>query len=44
MKPPASLFTTLDWSALEGEVHPGETGQAVWRTVEIGELRVRRVD
>jgi quercetin dioxygenase-like cupin family protein len=24
--------------------HPGESGRAVWRTLEVGNIRVRRVD
>jgi quercetin dioxygenase-like cupin family protein len=36
-------FTTTDWAAVPETVHPGETGTAWWRTVEIGNIRVRMV-
>jgi hypothetical protein len=36
-------FGTTDWSAIPETVHPGETGTAHWRTVEIGNIRVRMV-
>lgn len=44
MKLPASLFTVTDWSQVSETIHPGETGKAVWRTVNIGDLRVRIVE
>src|ERR1051325_5969229 len=44
MKLPASAFTVTDWSKVETTTHPGETGQAKWRTLNIGDLRVRRVE
>jgi hypothetical protein len=31
-------------SGVTRTVHPGETGQAIWRTFTIGDLRVRRVE
>ena len=37
-------FGTTDWSAVEPSTHPGDTGTAVWRTREFGEIRVRMVD
>ncbi|MBP7572206.1 MAG: DHCW motif cupin fold protein [Acidobacteria bacterium] len=37
-------FTTIDWSAVPATEHPGETGVAHWRTLEVGNLRVRMVD
>ena len=37
-------FATIDWSAIEPTSHKGETGQAVWRTVESGNIRVRMVE
>jgi quercetin dioxygenase-like cupin family protein len=37
-------FQVTDWSALAVTEHPGETGRATWRTVEIGNVRVRRVE
>jgi hypothetical protein len=44
MKLPASPFTVTDWSKVEATRHPGETGHAMWRTLNIGELRVRMVE
>jgi hypothetical protein len=44
MKIPALPFTVTDWSEVSVTVHPGETGQALWRTLNIGELRVRMVE
>ncbi|MBR0895689.1 DHCW motif cupin fold protein [Bradyrhizobium tropiciagri] len=44
MKIPTLPFTVTDWSSIEPSVHPGETGQALWRTLNIGELRVRMVE
>jgi len=44
MKIPALPFTVTDWSEVGATVHPGETGQAFWRTLDIGELRVRMVE
>ena len=44
MKIPTLPFTVTDWNKLEPSVHPGETGQALWRTLNIGELRVRMVE
>jgi len=37
-------FSTIDWSALEHTVHIGTTGEAHWRTVQIGDTRIRMVD
>ncbi|MFO0685584.1 MAG: hypothetical protein U0234_26220 [Sandaracinus sp.] len=37
-------FVTTDWSSVPPVVHPGATGHAVWRTLELGNIRVRRVD
>ena len=44
MKIPALPFSTTDWSAVPATRHPGETGHALWRTQEIGDLRVRMVE
>ncbi|MGL3207840.1 DHCW motif cupin fold protein [Bradyrhizobium sp. BR 1433] len=44
MKIPTLPFTVTDWNNLEPTVHPGETGQALWRMLNIGELRVRMVE
>ncbi|KIL37163.1 hypothetical protein SD70_30900 [Gordoniibacillus kamchatkensis] len=37
-------FGTMDWSTVEPTEHPGETGKAYWRTLEIGNIRVRMVE
>ncbi len=37
-------FMTTDWSRVPSTEHPGATGVAHWRTVEIGNLRVRQVE
>ncbi|WGD49100.1 DHCW motif cupin fold protein [Bradyrhizobium sp. CB1650] len=44
MKLPTSPFTVTDWGQIAPTVHPGDTGQALWRTLNIGELRVRMVE
>ncbi len=44
MKIPQLAFTTTNWPDIEPTVHAGETGQAFWRTLNIGELRVRMVE
>jgi hypothetical protein len=44
MKLPTTAFTVTDWAAIEPIIHPGETGQATWRTVMAGDIRIRRVD
>ena len=37
-------FHTTDWSKVSPTEHRGEVGVASWRTIEIGNLRVRTVD
>lgn len=37
-------FATVDWTRVEATEHPGETGVALWRTVEVGNVRVRMVE
>jgi hypothetical protein len=44
MKIPALPFTVTDWSQVAATIHPGERGQALWRTFEIGDIRVRMVE
>jgi hypothetical protein len=44
MKIPALPFTVTDWSQVAATIHPGETGRAFWRTLNIGDLRVRVVE
>jgi quercetin dioxygenase-like cupin family protein len=44
MKIPASPFTVTEWARLPATTHPGETGQAFWRELKIGDLRIRMVE
>jgi len=44
MKIPPLAFTLTDWSEIAATIHPGETGEARWRTFEVGDLRVRMVE
>ena len=37
-------FCTTDWERMSATTHPGETGTALWRTLEIGNIRVRMVE
>jgi hypothetical protein len=37
-------FTTVDWSQIELVEHAGERGTATWRTIEVGNVRVRKVE
>jgi quercetin dioxygenase-like cupin family protein len=37
-------FTTVDWNGVTPTVHPGVTGEARWRTFEMGNIRVRMVE
>lgn len=44
MKIPAFPFTAIDWAQVPATTHPGETGNAVWRTLDVGDMRVRMVE
>jgi quercetin dioxygenase-like cupin family protein len=37
-------FCTTEWNTMTPTEHPGETGTAFWRTLEIGNIRVRMVE
>lgn len=37
-------FMTTDWHKIPATTHPGETGTALWRTIEVGNIRVRIVE
>ena len=37
-------FMMTDWSKIAATEHTGETGKAIWRTLEIGNIRVRMVE
>lgn len=36
-------FGVTDWARVPETVHPGESGVAIWRTVQAGDVRVRMV-
>jgi hypothetical protein len=36
-------FATTDWSTVTETRHPGESGEAFWRTQQFGDIRVRLV-
>ena len=38
------LFTVTDWNKVTPKEYPGETGKAFWKTLEIGNIRVRIVE
>ena len=44
MKIPPLPFTVTDWEAVPRTEHPGETGMGYWRTLNIGDVRVRMVE
>jgi hypothetical protein len=44
MKMTGIPFGVTDWSTIEPTEHPGETGMALWRTCQFGEIRVRMVE
>jgi hypothetical protein len=37
-------FQTIDWDVIPPTEHKGETGVAIWRTLQLDGLRIRRVD
>jgi hypothetical protein len=37
-------FRTIDWNTIPQEMHPGVTGEALWRVVAHGNVRVRIVE
>ncbi len=37
-------FMTMDWSKVTPTEHAGTSGKALWRTLEIGNIRVRMVE
>src|SRR3954465_13499321 len=44
MKIPTLPFTVTDWSEVPATKHSGETGEALWRTLNIAGQRVRMVE
>jgi len=37
-------YSTTDWDKVTATEHPGETGKAIMKTVETGNIRVRMVE
>jgi hypothetical protein len=37
-------FGTTDWASIPRSEHPGETGNAYWKTCTFGSIRVRMVE
>ena len=37
-------FMTTNWDSMPATVHSGVTGEALWRTLNIGDVRVRMVE
>lgn len=37
-------FSISDWGAMSPVVYKGESGEALWRTLEVGNVRVRVVE
>ena len=37
-------FDVTDWTTVSATTHPGETGIAIWRTLQLGGLRIRMVE
>ncbi|MDR3626486.1 MAG: DHCW motif cupin fold protein [Ignavibacteriaceae bacterium] len=37
-------FNTIDWDKITLTEHPGTSGKAIWRTFEMGNIRVRMVE
>lgn len=44
MKIPQLAFTVTDWQAMAPTRHPGVTGYALWRTLQVQDLRIRHVE
>lgn len=42
--PPDIPFQTINWSEIPATEHPGETGTAWWRTLQLPGLRLRMVE
>lgn len=37
-------FQTIDWDSVEKTEHSGETGTAIWQTIQFEGLRIRQVE
>ncbi len=38
------ILQTIDWTSIEKETYPGETGSANWQSIQFGGIRVRLVE
>ncbi|RZJ50609.1 MAG: hypothetical protein EOO19_02785 [Chryseobacterium sp.] len=36
-------FQSIDWNQIPKTEHTGETGKAIWQTIQLGGLRIRKV-
>jgi len=41
---PESAFRLIEWAEVQPTSHYGETGAALWRTVHMGDVRIRLVE
>jgi hypothetical protein len=37
-------FTATDWARVPATEHAGESGKAIWKTLQLGDVRVRMVE
>lgn len=44
MKMSGIPFATVDWASVTPTRHPGTTGEALWRTRDFADIRVRMVE
>jgi hypothetical protein len=44
MKIPTLPFTVTNWADVPATRHAGDTGEALWRSFNVGDLRVRLVE
>ena len=44
MKIPELPFTVTNWDEIAPTTHAGESGHALWRTLNIGDIRIRIVE
>lgn len=44
MQLPVSAFQVVDWESVPVSEHAGEAGRALWRTMAMGNVRLRHVE
>ena len=44
MNPNNIPFQLTDWETVSATEHKGETGIAIWKTLQLGDLRIRMVE